>query len=592
MRFLACIFFSSMLFFIQANTLDSLVKIEPTVKKLEDKVIINQRIGTLYIEEANYNQALNYLLKASQYGVQLGNDSLLISCYYGIGRVFFYHKNHEKAYQYFEKAYQLSKGKPLLEGDFFKRRGDIHVVNQQYDSAKIMFKKAEKCYLQSTIDSARLAGLYANWSITFDQDYVNNLDYSLKSRRFFGDTRNSYYIINEGNIGNTFKDIVRFQLYDSLSVLSPNIPKTRQACIEKGASFINHAIILAKNQNNIIDYGYYSGILSELQELNGDYKNALENFRTYYYINDSVYSQDVKNQLANQESQLEIEKKNRQIQLNQIQIDNQKKTRIGLLIGLFLVTVIGFLLYFQALARKRNNIKLQHLNRALQKSNETKTRLFSIISHDLRSPIANIISFLDLKEDNTLDETTLQQLNQKTKYQAKNLLDNMETMLTWSKSQLDHFNPTIEKITVADVFAYLKRFFVNETFIHFDFHEEEGIFVQTDINILQVMMQNLTSNAIKAVSKQDKPEIIWTYNKDHQQFIITDNGRGVDMDVFNKNLSNNKINSGQSGLGLHIIQDLAQMINCELTFSSEKGKGFKATITIFNDGQWSNVNRL
>jgi signal transduction histidine kinase len=128
--------------------------------------------------------------------------------------------------------------------------------------------------------------------------------------------------------------------------------------------------------------------------------------------------------------------------------------RFGLIIGLALLAVIGGLLYWQNQTKKRTNTTLLHLNNELDEANKIKARFFAILSHDLRSPVANLINFLHLqKEEPDLLTPELAEMHQKRITEsAENLLENMESMLLWSKGQMQHFKPQVKSIAVEDSF--------------------------------------------------------------------------------------------------------------------------------------------
>lgn len=67
--------------------------------------------------------------------------------------------------------------------------------------------------------------------------------------------------------------------------------------------------------------------------------------------------------------------------------------------GLGLLFIIGCLLFYQSRNRRKINEKLQLLNTELDEANKAKTRFFSILNHDLRGPVANLVFFLQLQKE-------------------------------------------------------------------------------------------------------------------------------------------------------------------------------------------------
>src|SRR5690606_26121609 len=122
------------------------------------------------------------------------------------------------------------------------------------------------------------------------------------------------------------------------------------------------------------------------------------------------------------------------------------------------------------------------------------TRFFSILNHDLRSPVSNLIHFLHLKKESPeiMDEDTKSRLEQKTMQGAENLLVTMEDLLLWSKGQMENFKPQPEKIAVEELFEDTKKVFSGYQNIRFEYHNPDAIQIFTDENYLKTIIRNLT----------------------------------------------------------------------------------------------------
>lgn len=506
-------------------------------------------------------------------------NDLLYESFVIMGKIFFHQNNYVKAKLYYKKAFDIDTQNPLYAANYYKYIGDIGLVTGKLDSAKFAYIKAEKLYKSiANVDSNLLAKFYSNYSITFENNFTKRLEYALLADNYYADLSSSQ-VINTGNIGTAYKDIVLQRLYDSLSHHTPLIPSSRGENIALAQQYLNAALQLAIRTKNKVDQAYFSGVLSELQYEVGDYKEAYLNFRTYAETNDSVFSQESKNALASVESQLEIQQKN-------AVIAQQKRARIALLVGISLLGIIGFLLYIQTNNRKRSNQKLQSLNAELDAANQIKTKFFSIISHDLRSPIAQIVTMMNFHKDNkdVLTPEMIDKHTNKVIHDAENLLESMETMLLWSKGQMHNFEPTIKTIIVEDLFQHLKRFFSTTANIEISYISDSKYTIDTDENFLQVIMQNLTANAIKALKDTPNPKIVWSVYREGIQTIlqIEDNGPGISREKLEEILHPTATKSDKHGLGLQIVNDLAKVINCTLVFTSTIGEGFITKIYLNN----------
>ena len=91
----------------------------------------------------------------------------------------------------------------------------------------------------------------------------------------------------------------------------------------------------------------------------------------------------------------------------------------------------------------QRNQQLDELNNELSIANDTKAKLFGVISHDLRSPVSSIVQLLHLQKENPEHfNTELQnQYNERLNKASENVLETMEDLLLWSKSQMNNFTP-------------------------------------------------------------------------------------------------------------------------------------------------------
>lgn len=158
----------------------------------------------------------------------------------------------------------------------------------------------------------------------------------------------------------------------------------------------------------------------------------------------------------------------------------------------------------------------------------------------------------------------------------------METLLLWSKGQMQNFKPNYQNILISELFRYIAIFFEHEKQVLIQFNNPDHLQIISDEIFLQIIMQNLTSNAIKSLKNTDQALICWNANQTEDGIMIqiTDNGPGMDENKLNEILVSNQTLSQKSGLGLQIVNDLAKAINCKLHFKTALNKGFSVTIII------------
>lgn len=150
---------------------------------------------------------------------------------------------------------------------------------------------------------------------------------------------------------------------------------------------------------------------------------------------------------------------------------------------------------------------------------------------------------------------------------AQSLLETMETMLLWSKGQMEQFKPSIKEVSENDLFDYLQRFFKDTESVIFTFEGAGNLIVKTDQYYLQTIMHNLTANAIKALQKIPDAKIEWRAWQENDKLFLSviDNGPGVKAEHLKALYDETAESGAKQGLGLHIIRDLAKAIHCSVT---------------------------
>ena len=181
-----------------------------------------------------------------------------------------------------------------------------------------------------------------------------------------------------------------------------------------------------------------------------------------------------------------------------------------------------------------------------------------------------------------LDEATKNRISNTTLSSAENLLKSMEDMLLWSKSQMENFKPQPKLISIQSLFDDTKRHFSSEEKVLINFENSSNIQTNTDEDYLKTILRNLTGNAIKALEKVEKPNIIWKawQENNHTYLSITDNGFGGTQDQFKALYDDKEVVGIKTGLGLHLIRDLAKAIDCEISVDSKINEGTTFTLKL------------
>lgn len=246
-----------------------------------------------------------------------------------------------------------------------------------------------------------------------------------------------------------------------------------------------------------------------------------------------------------------------------------------------LISFIVALQYFkfeQMAAQKA----IEQKNAELEALNKTKEKLFSIIAHDLRSPIAQLKSTLDLVNRDYISKEEFHDLSHHFTKQIDQLQDNMNNLLTWSQSQLNGIitkpQTVSASIIIQEVIDLLKQQWqAKELQIHFQPFEET---VWMDPDHLKLIVRNLLSNAIKFSNR--KHTIVFNHSRNNKELTISirDTGMGMPFAQLDMLFTSDAIQSTHgtdkergTGLGLKLCKEFLDKNNGEIWAISELGIG-------------------
>jgi signal transduction histidine kinase len=526
-------------------------------------------IGRNYQRESNFSKALDYYFKALSVAEEFKDNSLIALVGTNLTASYLTQGNYTKALEYAQmtlKCAELSHT-PNNIAKALEFLGKIKINAKDTVAAKSYMARALKVYEEINNPSGVAQILTVMAPLEYP-DYKKAIETMLKAQKIMDAIApKAYYSIgNLGNLGSAYFDLAK------------NSPVSeKKEFFKKSEYYLMHALELCKEVNNTEYLASLYSNLSALEEEKGNYKMALDNLKKNFFLNDSLFSQDKKNELASMENKHNIDLKNQEIAINQLELTNQRKTQLGLIIGLALLGIIGGLLFWQSRMRKKSNTTLMVLNSQLDEANKVKAKFFGILSHDLRSPISSLINFLHLlkNEPELLSPAERTSYQQKIGQSTEELLQTMETMLIWSKEQMDNFKPEIRIVPVNDLFDYIQKFFAQTSQVQISFSNPEGLEVSSDENYLKVIMQNLTSNAIKALKNNPEGTIHWKARKDGLKTIlsITDNGPGINAAQLKVLYNEENAVNAKTGFGFHLIRDLAKAIQYSISIESKPGMG-------------------
>lgn len=312
----------------------------------------------------------------------------------------------------------------------------------------------------------------------------------------------------------------------------------------------------------------------------GQWKEAYKYYDKYAPLRDSLYIEASKNSIADAEAKYQNKDKQLQIEQKNNQINEAKKERIWLLSGLSLLLLSLALLWIIYRNKKKNaellsskNEELAQAIHELEEANRTKAKLFSIISHDLRSPISQVYQFLKLQQLNPklLSETQKAELSTKIQTATGSLLETMEDLLLWSKTQINEFKTdkqTSSLNLIVDQCIALLQLNIDAKNIELQNNLPPNTTIFTDPYYLQNIVRNLLQNAIKASDQGSLLRIDFSENESSAVLSIENTGSAFSQQDYLDLLNDTSSTNGMNGLGLRLVDDLSKRTGLIIRFKN------------------------
>ena len=270
---------------------------------------------------------------------------------------------------------------------------------------------------------------------------------------------------------------------------------------------------------------------------------------------------------------------------------------LAVLLSLLLFSWLKTKKYKDALVIKNNKLEQeQERNDAILKQthhleevNQVKDKLFSIVSHDLKDSISSIKAFLDLLREDSISQEEFNDLIPELSENANNASALLFNLLNWSKSQMQNLEPTPELFNMQEVFhnkmALVEQKVEDKRIVLID--ESQRDFVYADKSMIEIVIQNLITNAVKFSRTGD---VITVSNQDvngKALICIEDTGVGISRENINKLFNANKNfttvgtkNEKGTGLGLTIAKDLVELNSGRIWVESTQNVGSKFFIEL------------
>ncbi len=229
----------------------------------------------------------------------------------------------------------------------------------------------------------------------------------------------------------------------------------------------------------------------------------------------------------------------------------------------------------------------------LQATVEARDKMYSVIAHDLRSPIGTLKMVFNMLSIN-LTADRIGEDNFEMISMGNNITEStfmlLDNLLKWTKSQIGRMNTVFQEVDISEVVLFASK--MSDTVaqvknIEVQYDIPESITVSCDVDMVKTIMRNLMSNAIKYSQEGGRIVVSVRETPTHAVISVRDRGIGIREEDIPKLLNPETHyttygtkNEEGSGLGLQLVQDLTHRHGGTLTIESKEGEGSTFTFTI------------
>ena len=465
---------------------------------------------------------------------------------------------------------------------------EIHLAMGEYDTAEEMYRKCIDMLgavdVNDTASNLDLATYYQNLAevriAQNNPEAVGFAEQSLELSKKYQDT--PHKIINRLMALSKAYHIVERD--DESAELMDEALST---AVDNGETFLETSIYMQKGDFAkaiaMADENHYDELLQEALE--GAYqverernpKLALEYYERSVMMKDSVFNQNQQQLIRDYQVRYATQEKEHQLQMEQEKVKRNRMYIIVLAVAALSLSIIAFIWYRLAQARKKRNEELAHLN-------ATKDRLLSIVSHDVRTPVGAMCQVMRDLTDNYdgMAETDRKAKMVMLRTSSEALNDRMENIIQWVKGELE--NSKVEPVDfnlseLVDECVREQEMTIVAKSLKVSNVVPKAMMAHDDVNVVRIVMQNLLSNAVKfsypdgevSVKAEEKGGRIWIE--------VSDNGMGIGEKklekIFKFMTSSASGTSGETGtgIGLFVSKMLVDKIGGEITIESRKDEG-------------------
>ncbi|NEV94511.1 tetratricopeptide repeat protein [Psychroflexus sp. YR1-1] len=523
--------------------------------------------GLIEENKGNFDTAIDKLTQSLEIFQELDQPRLVLGMYNNLANISRKKGDYLKSIEYFENALFTAReiNNPRLQGIILNNLANAYLdIN---DDAKAASLYKEAMAIIKDIDRTTYACLLSNLAIiqTNQDEFslaLKSLDSSLTIYR---EQDNKIYIANAlSNIAYNYlqlKDIPKAkQFYEEAKFVAEEMGDQytsvgiynglgevylKENQLDSAYYFAEKAYSLSKKIKALPEESYAAELLYKIYKSDAKSAEALTYLEIFRTLKDSLFDDEKSKALGKLEAelsfkslkeQLELERQNQRLE-NKLKVNRRENYIIGLSSASLVFVLIILLLLRIRKNKTRTNRLLTHKNKEIEKqniklneSNTQKNKLFSIISHDLRSPVNNLSQIFEMRVSGQISEeefeTWLPKIN-KSLTSTRLLIENL---LKWASASLNESQVDKTEFLVHNEIQSMEDFFstaLKDKNLILNNKVSKGFKIYMDANAFKLVIRNLISNAIKFCNPGDEITISAITQDGFYRVCVQDTGVGM-----------------------------------------------------------------
>lgn len=613
------------------------------MRNIAEKYKIDSIIPLAYLDMAmvhgiktDYDSSMYYFTKGLRLAIEKKIPSQEARSYVGIGYTFDRLDNPKEAIDNYKQALKIFKKLNHKRGlnQTHINLGSLYFDTHEYKIAESYFRQVLNSYEEMNDEPGIAYGnfILGNTSrvLNKDEDAYKHYTKSLAIREKLGDL-NGIALANFG-LGELYLKQNKFpEALKALKIAIDN-NRTLENKYQEAVALITLARVYLKsgdftNAQNTANIAHKTAtevnskgltvntleVLIEVNEFRKNYKKAFEYQQAINVLKDSLDVEKIKNdfiytdfkRMRTENSDLEntnevISTKNLTYK-KAIYIISSLLVCVLILLFLYLRKIrqksaINKILVQQAVEIKAINEQLESVNEELivqndltstqklelERINAVKNKFFSIVSHDLRSPIATLKMLFNSYFSGYLTQEEMDDLLKKLEHTIYNTADFLDNLLEWSKSQLEGMvvnSGTFDLNALINKNLEILNPQIVEKSLQIENNLDDTVLVYADKNMINVVLRNVISNSIKFCNESDS--IIFSCQNTDKSVVlaIKDSGVGIQTSeqgkIFQLEHTISQGTSGEKGhhIGLVLCKDMVEQNHGRIWFESTAGVG-------------------